>query len=118
MKETSGIEPEVGLEPTTLRFLFLCNKSHTLYRLSYPGRVVDAEILLMSRYTPNSKSENSDRLAWQAATLWTGQSSRSIKRHPTFLLTFFISLIPSWITATFEFRGSCSIVGIRYVGSI
>ena len=31
--ETSGIEPEVGLEPTTLR-LSLRVKSHTLYRLS------------------------------------------------------------------------------------
>jgi hypothetical protein len=30
---TSGIEPEVGLEPTTLR-LSLRVKSHTLYRLS------------------------------------------------------------------------------------
>jgi hypothetical protein len=30
---TSGIEPEVGLEPTTLRYS-LRIKSHTLYRLS------------------------------------------------------------------------------------
>ena len=31
----SGIEPEAGLEPATLRLS--CFKSHTLYRLSYPG---------------------------------------------------------------------------------
>ena len=33
----SGIEPEAGLEPATLRLIFHVNKSHTLYRLSYPG---------------------------------------------------------------------------------
>ena len=38
MLENSGVEPEAGLEPATLR-LFLI-KSHTLYRLSYPGDVV------------------------------------------------------------------------------
>ena len=64
LMETSGIEPEVGLEPTTLRFLFLCNKSHTLYRLSYPGRVVDAAKVLISNYIANNKIGKSVRSAW------------------------------------------------------
>jgi hypothetical protein len=34
----------VGLEPTTLRLISCCHKSHTLYQLSYPGKgFIDVE---------------------------------------------------------------------------
>ena len=39
----------MGLEPTTLRFISY-SKSHTLYRLSYPGKGWDDEQSRLSKY--------------------------------------------------------------------
>jgi len=40
MLGTSGIEPEAGLEPATLRYSLVLYKSHTLYRLSSDEKLV------------------------------------------------------------------------------